>query len=324
VIPFSYVRASDVAEAAYATARDERAHLIAGGTNLLDLMKDGVETPLHLVDINALSYRAIERTGDAISIGALARMSDVASDPSVREAFPMVAMALEQSASPQLRNMASMGGNILQRTRCPYFRDVATPCNKREPGSGCGAIGGVNRMQAVLGTSEHCIATHASDVAVAFTALDVIVRIDGAHGQREMTLSEFYRLPGSTPHVENALDRGELIAGFRLPLLRPGTRSTYLKVRDRLEYDFPLASAAVALQVDRGIVRAARIALGGVATIPWRSRAAEDALIGNVVSREQFERAADLALSGARGYGENDFKITLAQRTLVRALESVA
>lgn len=322
--PFSYVRTSSIAEAVQSVAGDERAQFLAGGTSLLDLMKEGVEMPRHLVDINALPYRAIRRTGDAISIGALARMSDVASDPGVREAFPMVAMALEQSASPQLRNMASMGGNIVQRTRCPYFRDVATPCNKRAPGSGCGAIGGVNRMQAVLGTNERCIATHASDVAVSFAALDAIVQIAGARAQREMTISEFYRLPGNTPHVENALDRGELIVGFRLPLLRSGTRSTYLKVRDRLEYDFPLASAAVALSIDRGIVRVARIALGGVATIPWRSREAEDALVGTPASRERFERAADVALSGARGYGQNDFKIALAKRTLVRALESIA
>ncbi len=236
----------------------------------------------------------------------------------------MVAIALQQSASPQFRNMASMGGNVLQRTRCPYFRDVATPCNKRAPGSGCGAIGGEHRKQAVLGTSESCIATHASDLAVALAALDATIHVDGPRGRRDVLLHELYRLPGATPHIETTLERGDLITGLTLPLLPFGARSTYLKVRDRAQYEFALASAAVALDISSNTVRQARIALGGIATIPWRAPQAEQLLIGAPATRQSFERAAEAALAGARGYGQNDFKIALAKRTLVRALEMVA
>jgi xanthine dehydrogenase YagS FAD-binding subunit len=236
----------------------------------------------------------------------------------------MVAIALDQSASPQLRNMASIGGNLLQRTRCQYFRDTATPCNKRVPGSGCGALEGTNRKEAVLGTSEFCIATHASDLAVALAALDASVHIHDAAGEHAVPLSEFYLLPGSTPHIENLLSPNQLIAGVSIPLLPFAAHSTYLKVRDRAQFDFALASAAVALDVSAGIVRNARVALGGIATIPWRSREAEEALINRTATRETLMQAADAALAAARGYGENDFKIPLAKRTLVRALEIVA
>ena len=322
--PFAFATASNVPEAIVSAGSVRGGKYVAGGTNILDLMKDGVERPPLLVDINALPLRAIVVSGDRVSIGALARMSDVVADPQVRAALPMLVMALEASASPQLRNMASMGGNVLQRTRCPYLRDVATPCNKRDPGSGCGAIGGVNREQAVLGTSEQCIATHASDAAVALMALDATLRISGPAGEREIVFGEFYRLPASTPHVENALATGELITGITIQL-QPSLRySTYLKVRDRAQFDFALASAAVALAIDGGIVRDARIALGGIATIPWRSASAERALVGQPATRASFEPAAAIALSGARGYGENDFKIPLARATLVRALEIAA
>ena len=220
--------------------------------------------------------------------------------------------------------MAAMGGNLLQRTRCAYFRDVATPCNKRTPGSGCGAIGGENRMEAVLGTSEHCIATHASDVAVPLMALNAVVHVAGPHGDRDVSLNDFYRLPAATPHIETVLARGELITGISVPALPFASRSTYLKVRDRAQYEFALASAAVALDLAGGTIRQARVALGGVATIPWRSLEAERVLAGALATRATFERAAEAALLGARGHGKNDFKIALAKRTLIRALEMVA
>jgi xanthine dehydrogenase YagS FAD-binding subunit len=322
--PFAFARVDSVASALWAVHRSPHARFIAGGTNILDLMKDDVERPPILVDINSLPLRAIEQRGNGVFIGALARMSDIAAHPLVRSAFPVVAVALEESASPQLRNMASIGGNVMQRTRCPYFRDTATPCNKRQPGSGCGAIGGVNRMQAVLGTSEHCIATHASDVAVAFTALDAVLHIAHPGGTREVPITEFYREPGTTPQIENTLGPGELIVGIMLPALSFGVHSTYLKARDRAQYEFALASAAVALDVQGGVIRAARIALGGVGTLPWRAREAEAALAGAPAVLASYQRVAELALRGARGYGQNDFKIPLAKRVLVRALEMVS
>jgi xanthine dehydrogenase YagS FAD-binding subunit len=324
VNPFRYARAAGVTGAIGSVLEIEGARFVAGGTNILDLMKETVENPPVLIDINRLPFAAIERRGDALLIGSLARMSDVAANETVRSAFPMVAIALEQSASPQLRNMASMGGNLLQRTRCPYFRDVASPCNKRVPRSGCGAIAGVNRKQAVLGTSESCIATHASDVAVALAALDATVHVSGPHGERAIPLRDFYVLPGDTPHIETTLLRGELITGISVPFLPYAARSAYLKVRDRAQYEFALTSAAVALDVSGNTIREARVALGGVATVPWRSLEAERVLASAPATRETYARAADAALAGARGYGENDFKIALAKRTLIRALEMVA
>jgi xanthine dehydrogenase YagS FAD-binding subunit len=324
VNPFAFTRADSIATALSTMQRSPNARFIAGGTNILDLMKDDVERPPLLVDINALGLRTIEQRPGGIYIGALARMSDIAAHPLVRSAFPVIAVALEESASPQLRNMASIGGNVMQRTRCPYFRDTATPCNKRQPGSGCGAIAGVNRMQAVLGTSDHCIATHASDVAVAFTALDAVLHIAHPGGTREVPIGEFYSEPGRTPQIENALGRGELIVGIMVPMLNFGAQSTYLKARDRAQYEFALASAAVALDRHGGMVRGARIALGGVGTRPCRSPPAEAALVGAPATRESYQRAAEVAVRGARGYGQNDFKIPLAKRVVVRALEMVS
>jgi xanthine dehydrogenase YagS FAD-binding subunit len=323
VNPFAFTRAADTASALLAIGQERGARFIAGGTNILDFMKEGVETPPLLIDINALPLRSIERRPGELFIGALARMSDVAADEHVRSAYPMVAIALDQSASPQLRNMASIGGNLLQRTRCQYFRDTATPCNKRAPRSGCSALEGTNRKEAVLGTSEFCIAAHASDLAVALAALDASVHVHDDAGEHVVPLSEFYRLPGSTPHIENALSSNQLLGGVSIPLLPFAARSTYLKVRDRAQYDFALASAAVALDVSAGVIRNARVALGGIATIPWRSREAENALVNHPATRETFAKAADAALGAARGHGENDFKIPLAKRTLVRALEIV-
>ncbi len=322
--PFAFVKVDDQAAALAAIAGSEGARYIAGGTNILDLMKVYVEEPPLLVDINAVPIRGIERRGGAIYVGALARLTDVAADADVRESLPMVAIALEQSASPQLRNMATIGGNLMQRTRCAYFRDVATPCNKRNPGSGCGALEGENRREAVLGTSEQCIATHPSDLAVALAAIDATVHVAGTHAARQIALHDFYRTPGNTPQIETSLEPGELIVGVSLPILSFGRRSTYVKVRDRAQYDFALASAAVALDLQSGVIRETRIALGGVGTVPWRCTSAEAALAGARPAPEVFARAADAALAGAADRGGNGFKIRLAKRVLVRALETVA
>jgi len=318
--PFDYVRAGDDA-AAIAAGSADGAKFIAGGTNLVDLMKCTVERPAHVVDINGLDHAAIEPVDGGLRIGALARMSDVAAHPLVIRSFPAVSQALLLSASPQLRNAASIGGNLMQRTRCPYFRELTwTPCNKRDPGSGCSAREGENRMQAVLGTSEACIATHPSDLAVALAAFDAVLTIRGSKGSRDVPATGFHLLPGRTPHLEHDLQHGELIVSIFLPDAPHARRSSYLKVRDRSSYEFALASAAVGLELAGGTIRSARIALGGVGTKPWRSPAAEDALIGRQPGPQLFRSAAEAAMKGAAGYGQNDFKIELAKRTLVRAL----
>ncbi|MBV9521731.1 MAG: FAD binding domain-containing protein, partial [Alphaproteobacteria bacterium] len=254
---------------------------------------------------------------------ALARMSDVADHPEVRASYPVIAEALLASASPQVRNMATMGGNLLQRTRCGYFRDAAMACNKRAPGSGCAAIGGEHRLHAVLGGSEHCIATHPSDLAVALAALDAVIVTRGPSGERRIPAETFHLLPGDTPERENALARGELILAIEVPDDRHARRSHYLKVRDRASFEFALASAAVALAIDDGTIRAARIALGGIATKPWRAREAEEMLIGAAAGEASFERAASAALAGAQPLEQNAFKVQLARRTLVRALSTI-
>jgi xanthine dehydrogenase YagS FAD-binding subunit len=289
---------------------------LAGGTTLVDLMKLNVLTPQHVLDINGLPLRGID-TSDGLRIGALERMSDIARHPGV---YPAISQALLLSASQQLRNMASIGGNLLQRTRCGYFRDVNTPCNKRAPGSGCPAISGANRMHAMLGTSDSCVATHASDVAVAFVALDAEVRLTGAAGTRTVRLADFYRLPGDTPEVENDLRPGELITEVVVPRLDWAQRSTYVKVRDRQSYEFALCSAAVALDIQDGRVVDARVAVGGVATRPWRLVAVEAALRGAPATEASFEDAASVAADGARPLSDNGFKVSLLKRTVVRAL----
>lgn len=289
---------------------------LAGGTTLVDLMKLNVLTPQHVQDINELPLRGID-TGDGLRIGALERMGDVARHPGV---YPVISRALLLSASQQLRNMASIGGNLLQRTRCTYFRDVAMPCNKRQPGSGCPAISGANRMHAVLGTSDKCVATHASDVAVAFVALDAEVRLAGATGNRTVKLADFYRVPGDTPEVENDLRPGELITEVVVPRLDWASRSTYVKVRDRQSYEFALCSAAVALDIRDSRVVDARVAVGGVATVPWRLAAVEAALRGAPATVESFQDAASVAADGAQPLSENGFKPALLRRTVVRAL----
>ncbi|MDT7797489.1 MAG: xanthine dehydrogenase YagS FAD-binding subunit [Actinomycetota bacterium] len=289
---------------------------LAGGTTLVDLMKLNVLTPQHVLDINNVPLRGID-TADGLRFGALERMSDIAAHPGV---YPAISRALLLSASQQIRNMASIGGNLLQRTRCSYFRDVATPCNKRVPGSGCPALEGANRMHAILGTSDACAATHASDVAVALVALDAELRLAGPDGTRTVKLGDFYRLPGDTPGVENDLRTGELITEVVVPRLDWAANSTYVKVRDRQSYEFALCSAAVALDVRDGVVADARIAAGGVATVPWRLPAVEDALRGKPATQESFEEAASVAAEGARPLSENAFKVPLLKRTLVRAL----
>jgi xanthine dehydrogenase YagS FAD-binding subunit len=289
---------------------------LAGGTTLVDLMKLNVMTPRHVLDINALPLRGID-TSDGLRIGALERMSDVARHPGV---YPAISRALLLSASQQLRNMASIGGNLLQRTRCGYFRDVNVPCNKREPGSGCSALTGSNRTHAVLGTSDSCVATHASDLAVALVALDAEVRLAGASGTRTVRLADFYRLPGDTPEVENDLRPGELITEVVVPRLDWARRSTYVKVRDRQSYEFALCSAAVALDIRDSRVVDARVAVGGVATRPWRLAAVETALRGAPATEAAFEDAASVAAEGARPLPGNGFKVSLLKRTVVRAL----
>lgn len=327
--PVSYARAADTA-AALAALRDQQTALLAGGTTLIDLLKLDVLTPRHLVDITGLAEGEPALAGIAVTadggvrIGALARMSDVAEHPLIREGYPVVREALLKGASAQLRNMATIGGNLLQRTRCTYFRDVTMPeCNKRNPGSGCGARLGVHRLSAVLGTSEACIATHASDVAVAFVALDAVIHVTSGAGSRAITATDFFLLPGETPWRETALQPGELITAVELPPLPAGTRSHYLKVRDRESYEFALTSAAVAVRVRDGLIDFARCALGGVGTTPWRAPEAEAALLGQPPASAQFTRAAALAVAGAAPLTQNAFKVTLAQRTLVRALETV-
>ena len=322
--PFDYSRASSEAAALKSGAID-KTKFIAGGTNLVDLMKNDVEQPAHVVDINGLGMNRIERVSGGVRIGALVRMSDAAAHPEIAKNFPVIAQALLLSASPQLRNAASLGGNLMQRVRCPYFRELTwTPCNKRNPGSGCSAKDGDNRMQAILGTSEACIATHPSDFAVALAALDGVLTIRGPRGERQVMATEFHLLPRDTPHVEHDLKAGELITSIYLPDAAHAKRSAYLKVRDRASYEFALTSAAVGLDVSGGTIRSARVALGGVGTKPWRSRDAESVLEGKPANEETFRAAADEAMRNARGWGHNDFKIELGKRTLVRALTDLA
>ncbi len=321
--PFSYTLAEEMETAIALLSAHPQARYIAGGTTLLDLMKDNVLTPNLLVDITRLPLRGIEVTDSGVRIGALTTMNEMAHEPVIRDRYPLISQALLLSASQQLRNMATIGGNLLQRTRCSYFRDPAFACNKRVPGSGCAALSGPNRMHAILGTSDHCIATHGSDAAVALVALDAIVHVRGPKGERRIPLTDFYLLPGTTPEREHVLVQGELIIAIEIPSTFDATRSTYLKVRDRASYEFALTSAAVALELDGTTIRAARLALGGVGTIPWRVHAAETQLQGATLDTRVFAAAAEAALVGAVPQRDNAFKVELARRTLVRALTTV-
>jgi xanthine dehydrogenase YagS FAD-binding subunit len=312
-------------KAVLAALADREAAPIAGGTGLVDLMKLHVQNPGLLVDLNRLPWTAVERRGDGLRIGALALNTDVAHHPQVRSRYPVLSEALLAGASVQLRNMATVGGNLVQRTRCPYFRDIAVAqCNKRTPGSGCAAIDGYHRTQAILGTSAHCIATHPSDMAVALAALDASIVLRSAKGERMVPITDFHLLPGDHPEQETVLRPGELVSAVDLPATLFAARSHYLKVRDRASYAFALVSAAVALDLQGGTIRAARIALGGVGTKPWRSREAEAALVGRPAGEVTFKAAAEAALSGATPRRDNLFKVELARRTLVRALATTA
>jgi len=314
---FTYEKPLSIDKAAASGGR-----FIGGGTTLVDLMKLGVETPPALVDVTGLPLTAVEALPNGgLRIGALVRNSDLANHPEVVKNYAVLSLALLSGASPQLRNMATTGGNLLQRTRCPYFRDLtAGPCNKRNPGSGCAAIEGHHRMMAVLGASEHCIATHPSDMCVAMTALEAVIHVQGAKGQRAVPISDFYKLPGDTPHIENALESGDLITHVELPPA-PNTRQMYLKLRDRASYEFALASAAVVARVEGGHIRSVRIALGGVGTRPWRSHEAEAVLTGKAATPANFKLAAEAALKNAKPHPENAFKVELSRRCIVRTLK---
>jgi xanthine dehydrogenase YagS FAD-binding subunit len=322
---FQYSRAQDVADAIRQSVADRSARFVAGGTNLVDLMKYEVERPARLIDISRLPLRTIEATpGGGLRVGALVPNSDLAWHPQVKERYPLLSSAILAGASAQLRNMASTGGNLLQRTRCLYFYDVATPCNKRKPGTGCAALGGINRTNAILGTSDACIATHPSDMCVALAALDAIVHVVGPEGERTIAMADFHRLPSDTPERDTSLGANEIITAIALPERDFRTHYTYLKIRDRLSYAFALVAVAVALEIEGGIIREARLALGGVAHKPWRDPEAEAVLVGQSAERTTFAKAADIVLRDAKGFGHNDFKIDLARRTIIRALDQAA
>jgi len=324
--PFTFSQARDL-DGVLAALGAGAVRPIAGGTNLLDLMKEGVMRPAQLVDINGLDLDRIEAGEDGgLLLGALARNADTAYHPLVRERFPLLSSAILAGASPQLRNMASNGGNLMQRTRCVYFYDVGTACNKREPGTGCPARDGVNRQHAILGASETCIATHPSDMCVALRALDAVVHVQSSGGKRQIAFADFHRLPEDRPEIDNTLQPGELITHIGVPQAdRFIGHSAYIKVRDRLSYAFALVSVAAALDLDAGgTIKAARIALGGVAHKPWRVEAAEERLAGQAAGEAAYALAADAILQGARGYGQNDFKLALAKNAIVQALTTAA
>lgn len=323
---FNYVKAPSIDKA---LAGAPQAKFIAGGTTLVDLMKLNVETPKTLVDINLLPLDKMEKLPDGgLRIGAMVRNSDLAWNPDVRKSYAVLSEALLSGASPQLRNMATTGGNLMQRTRCMYFREPnggmpgGYGCNKRTPGSGCAAMDGFNRIHAVLGTSDKCIATHPSDMCVAMAALEAVIHVEGPRGKRTIAFADFHKLPGDTPHIENALEPGELITYVDLPKPVEGANSTYLKLRDRASYEFALASAAVVARVEGGRIRYIRVAMGGVATKPWRSHEAEAALMGKPASASNFKAAAEAALAKAKPHRDNAFKVELAKRCLVRSLKT--
>jgi xanthine dehydrogenase YagS FAD-binding subunit len=322
---FSYVRTDDVATAVHEMAMDRAAKFIAGGTNLIDLMKENVAHPSRLIDITRLPLDKIEETADGgLRLGALVKNADTAYNGQVEKRYPLLAKAILAGASPQLRNMATNGGNLLQRTRCYYFYDTATPCNKREPGTTCSAMDGFNRMHAILGTSEHCIATHPSDMCVALAALEAVVRVTGKNGERTIPFAEFHRLPGDTPHLDSNLQADEIITAVDLPAKGFAEHYMYVKVRDRRSYAFALVSVAAALEMDGETIRQARLALGGVAHKPWRDAEAEAMLGGKSATKDNFQKVADFIMRDAKGFGHNTFKIELAKRAIVRALKQAA
>jgi xanthine dehydrogenase YagS FAD-binding subunit len=325
MINFHYARANDIAEAVRLIGRDPSSKFVAGGTNLIDLMKMDVERPTAIIDITRLPLKEVEDTpGGGLRIGALVRNTDLAYHPLVEERYPVLASAVMAGASQQLRNMASTGGNLLQRTRCHYFYDTAMACNKRKPGSGCSAIGGQNRMNGILGMSDACIAVHPSDMCVALAILEAKVHVTGASGDRVIAFADFHRLAGNTPQLDTNLNAGEIITAVELPPQGFAKNYTYLKIRDRLSYAFALVSVAVGLELEGDVIREARFALGGVAHKPWRDPQAEAALRGQPANATTFARATDVLLRNAKGYGRNTFKIDLARRCTARALSQAA
>jgi len=325
MINFEFSRATDVADAVRQIAADPQAKFIAGGTNLVDLMKYDVERPVRVIDITRLPLKSVEETASGgLRIGALVPNSDLAYHPLVEKRYPLLSSAILAGASQQLRNMASTGGNLVQRTRCFYFYDVATPCNKREPGSGCSAIHGINRINGILGTSESCIATHPSDMCVALAALEAIVHAAGPAGVRPIAFADFHRLPGDTPHIDTNLKPDEIITAIELPARGFAANYSYLKIRDRLSYAFALVSVAAALELEGGRIKEARLALGGVAHKPWRDLEAEAALRNQTADSNAFAKAAEIVLHDAKGFSHNAFKIDLARRAIVRTLTQAA
>ncbi|AFY47852.1 aerobic-type carbon monoxide dehydrogenase, middle subunit CoxM/CutM-like protein [Nostoc sp. PCC 7524] len=319
---FSYAKVRTQEQVNTILTQDKNATLIAGGTDLLGLIKDKVQTAQTLIDINSLPLNNIEISATGVRIGAVCRLIDVALHPHIQKHYPVISQAINQSASPQLRNMATVGGNLLQKVRCPYYRDAAFPCNKRTPGIGCSAINGYNRMHAILGTSEHCIAVHPSDLAVALTALDAVICIQGIEQERRISIHDFYLLPGDTPHKETLLQPGELIVAVELPNEECIRKSNYLKVRDRAAYEFALVSVAIAVDIEDNTIKTAKIALGGVATKPWRLWEVEKFLQSKPLNQNTFTTAAELATKTAKPQQHNQFKIELVKRILLRALNN--
>lgn len=322
--PFKFLKAKSSKEAVAAMSDHTNAKFIGGGTNIIDLMKMNIEKPEYLIDITALDLKGIETLPNGnVRIGALVKNSDLAYNNIIKIRYPLLSDALLSGASPQLRNMATTGGNLLQRTRCPYFYDKVTPCNKREPGSGCSAIEGYNRKHAILGISDHCIATHPSDMCVAMAALDAIINAESPNGKRSINFEDFHLLPGNTPDKENSLLNDELITSVEIPPLPFASNSTYIKVRDRSSYEFALTSAAIALELNGDVISDARIALGGVGTKPWRAKDAEQSLKGKKASLETYRAAADIALKDAMTFKYNAFKTELAKRTIIAAFQNL-
>ena len=319
MINFEYIRTSSVKAAVDALVKNPTGGFIAGGTNLIDLMKRGVTAPTRLIDINNLPLKQIDLTPAGLNIGALAINSEVAENELVKKNFPLLSMAFAAGASAQLRNMATVGGNMMQRTRCTYFFDTTMPCNKREPGTGCGALQGYNRMHALFGANEKCIAVHPSDMCVALAALNATVTVSGPKADRKILFTDFHRLPGDTPEKDNTLQKGEIITGIVIPK-NLFTKNYYLKIRDRASYAFAVISVAVALEVTGDTIKNARLAMGGVAHKPWRLTEAEKFLTGKKISPENFSKAAELAMKGAKGYGHNNFKVKMGTAAIVEAL----
>ncbi|HEY4206465.1 MAG TPA: xanthine dehydrogenase family protein subunit M [Puia sp.] len=322
--PFQYSRPTETASAINLAAKYPDAHFLAGGTNLIDLMKMGVAAPERLVDINRLPLKGVEKTTTGVRIGALATNSEVADHPLILQGYPLLSLAINAGASPQLRNMATVGGNMMQRTRCSYFFDTTMPCNKRKPGSGCGALTGYNRMHALFGASDKCIAVNPSDMNVALTALEATVHLKGPKGERKMKFADFHRLPGDTPEIDNNLHPGELIVGVDLPPAAFPKNVHYLKIRDRTSFAFALVSVAAALELDGGTIRNARLVMGGMAHKPWRFLAAEAFLKGRPVSEDSFQQAAQIAMQGANAYEHNQYKLRLAPNAIRQALKTAS